>query len=79
MTPVTNIENLHETIFVKLYNNNLFYLAELTIFKDSLRSLLTHAYYLTVCCKKKSYYPLHQDLNGVLLHHYKLWYVRQQV
>lgn len=44
MTPLTNIENLHETIFVKLYNNNLFYLAEMTIFKDSLRSLLTHAY-----------------------------------
>lgn len=33
MTPVTNIENLHETIFVKLYNNNLFYLAEMTILK----------------------------------------------
>lgn len=32
MTPVTNIETLHETIFVKPYNNNLFDLAELTIF-----------------------------------------------
>lgn len=79
MTPVTNIETLHETIFVKLYNNNLFYLAELTIFKTVCVHYLHTSISLQSAVKKKSHYPLHQNLKGVLLHHYKLWYIRQQV
>lgn len=62
MTPVTNIETLHETIFVKLYNNNLFDLAELTFFKTVCVHYLHTSISLQSAVKKTPHYPLHQDL-----------------